>query len=54
MRKIKFMRAPYQVLIFPSIKEDSKYYYAIFKRRDLGIWQGIAGGGEGAGLPAEK
>ncbi|MEK7172479.1 MAG: NUDIX pyrophosphatase [Patescibacteria group bacterium] len=47
------MRAPYQVLIFPFIKEAGKYYYAIFERRDLGIWQGIAGGGEGNESPIE-
>ncbi len=42
------MRKPYQVLIFPFIKEQGEYYYAIFKRKDLNIWQGIAGGGEGS------
>lgn len=47
------MRAPYQVLIFPFIKEAGKYYYAIFKRKDLKIWQGIAGGGEGNETPIE-
>ncbi len=47
------MRAPFQVLIFPFIKEKGKYYYAIFKRNDLGIWQGIAGGGEGNEKPLE-
>ncbi len=40
------MRKPYQVLIFPFIKRNNNFYYAIFKRRDMGIWQGIAGGGE--------
>lgn len=40
------MRAPYQILAFPFIKEDEEYQYAIFKRKDLNIWQGIAGGGE--------
>ena len=47
------MRAPYQVLIFPFIKEGGKYYYAIFKRKDLNIWQGLAGGGEGNEKPIE-
>jgi len=47
------MRAPYQVLIFPFIKEENKHYYAIFKRKDLGIWQGLAGGGEGDESPLE-
>ena len=47
------MRAPYQVLIFPFIKEEDKYYYAIFKRKDLSIWQGLAGGGEAEEIPLE-
>lgn len=49
----KSMRLPYQVLVFPFIKEKGKYYYAIFKRKDLNIWQGIAGGGEGKETPLE-
>jgi len=40
------MRTPFQVLIFPYIKERGEYYYAIFRRKDMNIWQGIAGGGE--------
>ena len=45
------MRKPYQILAFPFIMERGKYYYAIFKRKDLNIWQGIAGGGEGNEKP---
>jgi len=47
------MRAPFQVLVIPFVKEKDKYYYAIFKRRDLNIWQFIAGGGEGNETPIE-
>jgi len=47
------MRAPYQVLVLPFVKEGEKYYYAIFKRKDLDIWQFIAGGGEGKETPIE-
>ncbi len=48
------MRAPFQVLVIPYIKEgDNKYFYAIFKRKDLGIWQAIAGGGEADENPLE-
>ena len=47
------MRAPFQALALPFIKEGEKYYYAIFKRKDLGIWQFIAGGGEGDETPIE-
>jgi len=47
------MRVPYQILVFPFVREGGKYYYAIFKRRDLNIWQGIAGGGEEDEKPIE-
>ena len=47
------MRAPFQVLVIPYIKEGNKYLYAILKRRDLNIWQAIAGGGEGDESPVE-
>ncbi|MFA5020438.1 MAG: NUDIX domain-containing protein [Patescibacteria group bacterium] len=41
------MRAPFQVLVFPFVKEQNEYLYAVFKRHDMSIWQAIAGGGEG-------
>lgn len=47
------MRASYQILLFPFFKERGKYYYAIFKREDLNVWQGIAGGGEDGEKPIE-
>jgi len=47
------MRLPYQVLIIPFIKQGSEYYYAVFKRKDWGIWQFIAGGGEGSETPLQ-
>lgn len=47
------MRAPYQTLIFPFIKEKDKYLYAIFKRRDLKFWQGVSGGGEDGEKPID-
>ncbi|KKQ81452.1 MAG: dATP pyrophosphohydrolase [Parcubacteria group bacterium GW2011_GWF2_38_76] len=46
-------RSPFQVLIFPFIKEGANYLYAVFCREDMGIWQGIAGGGEGDEKPIE-
>lgn len=45
------MRAPFQVLLFPYIKEGDEYLYAIFKRADFGFWQGLSGGGEDAETP---
>jgi dihydroneopterin triphosphate diphosphatase len=47
------MRQPYQILAFPFVKEKDNYYYAIFKRKDLKVWQGIAGGGEKDEKPIE-
>ena len=48
------MRKPYQVLIFPYIKTDKEYLYAIFKRKDLKFWQGISGGGEDNETPIQS
>jgi len=40
-------RAPFQVLVFPFRHTDSgEPEYALFRRSDSGLWQGIAGGGE--------
>jgi dATP pyrophosphohydrolase len=47
-------RAPYQVLIFPYIKNKQGFIeYAIFRRSDGNYWQGIAGGGEEGETPEE-
>ena len=40
------MRIPKQVLIIPYRIIDGKIEYCIFKRRDMKIWQWIAGGAE--------
>lgn len=40
------MRAKYQVLIIPFKKENNQIKYGIFKRKDMSVWQGVAGGGE--------
>lgn len=50
---MKSTRSPYQVLVFPFIKEKGEYYYAVFKRKDMDIWQGLTGGGEGEESPLE-
>ena len=39
-------RAQYQVLVIPYYMENDSVQYCIFERRDMGIWQFIAGGGE--------
>ena len=41
------MRQPYEVLVFPFKKEEGRYIFAIFHRRRLKVWQGIAEGEEG-------
>jgi dATP pyrophosphohydrolase len=47
------MRAPFQVLAIPYIKEEGEYKYAIFKRADFKIWQALSGGGEENETPIE-
>lgn len=47
-------RAPYQVLVLPFREtEDGTIEYALFRRRDMDFWQGIAGGGEDEETPLE-
>jgi dATP pyrophosphohydrolase len=40
------MRAPFQVLIIPFLRDPEGIRYGILKRADTGWWQFIAGGGE--------
>ena len=38
-------RSPFQVLVFPyRFPPGGGVEYAVFKRADLGFWQGISGG----------
>jgi dATP pyrophosphohydrolase len=47
-------RAPFQVLIFPYIRDEQGLIeYAIFRRSDGDYWQAIAGGGEEGEIPEE-
>ncbi len=39
-------RAKYQVLVLPFVRVNGTTEYCIFKRRDIGIWQFVSGGGE--------
>lgn len=39
-------RARYQVLVLPFVRAGGAAKYCIFKRRDMGIWQFVSGGGE--------
>ena len=45
------MRAPYNVLVIPYFLGNEENLFCVFKRRDMKIWQFIAGGGEGQELP---
>jgi dihydroneopterin triphosphate diphosphatase len=45
-------RAPFQVLILP-FRRTSDWEYAIFRRKDLDFWQGLAGGGKVGEKPEE-
>jgi dATP pyrophosphohydrolase len=46
-------RAPFQVLVLPYRRSGERLEYAVFRRADLGVWQGIAGGGEDDETPDE-
>ena len=46
-------RAPFQVLVLPYRRSGARIEYAMFRRADLGVWQGIAGGGENDETPDE-
>ena len=39
-------RARYQVLVIPYCITDGQVRFCAFRRKDLDIWQFIAGGGE--------
>jgi len=40
-------RAPFQVLVIPfRLSADDELEYCLLRRRDMGIWQFVAGGGE--------
>lgn len=39
-------RLPIQVLVFPYYFDGNSFKYCLFKREDLQVWQGIAGGVE--------
>lgn len=41
-------RAPFNVHVLPYRIKNGEISYAILRRADIGIWQGIAGGGEDA------
>ncbi len=47
-------RAPFQILVFPYHFKNGQPYYAILKRDDLKVWQGIAGGGESGERPIQS
>jgi dATP pyrophosphohydrolase len=47
-------RAPFQVLVLPYRRRaNGAYEFAVFRRADAAIWQGLAGGGEDDESPAQ-
>ena len=47
-------RAPYQILVVPfHFHSGALPLYCLFRRRDAGYWQWIAGGGENGERPAD-
>ena len=48
------VRAPFNVLVYPYIEVGvNEFEYALLRRSDLGIWHGVAGGGEENETPLE-
>ena len=46
-------RTNVQVLVFPFYINDNSIEYAVFRREDPDVWQGVAGGGETGESPME-
>ncbi|MEQ1871465.1 MAG: NUDIX domain-containing protein [Vicinamibacterales bacterium] len=47
-------RAPFQVIVFPFVEStDGEPLYAVFRRREMEMWQAVSGGGEGAETPLD-
>ena len=47
-------RAPFQVLVLPFRRTaDGAAEFAVLRRLDLGLWQGVAGGGEEDETPSQ-
>jgi dihydroneopterin triphosphate diphosphatase len=41
----------YQILVLPFFISANQIQYALFKRKDMNVWQGIAGGAEDGETP---
>ena len=47
-------RAPFNVVVYLYRQsDDGTFEYALFKRSDLGFWQGVSGGGEDDETPCQ-
>ncbi len=46
-------RAPFQILVLPFRQTPEAWEFAVFRRSDHPVWQGIAGGGEDDETPQE-
>ena len=45
-RTLSMARSKYQVLVIPYYFDREQPVYGVFRRRDMGLWQFISGGGE--------
>ncbi|MFJ3987687.1 NUDIX domain-containing protein [Streptomyces sp. NPDC090032] len=39
-------RSPFQILVVPFRRTDDQFEYAVLRRKDMNLWQAVAGGGE--------
>lgn len=46
-------RAPFQVLVIPFRRVADRVEFAVLRRKDMNVWQGVAGGGEAGETPQE-
>ncbi|WP_411133165.1 NUDIX hydrolase [Streptomyces sp. C10] len=46
-------RAPFQILVVPFRRVDEQFEFAVLRRQDMNVWQGVAGGGESGESPQQ-
>ncbi|MFF8814483.1 NUDIX domain-containing protein [Streptomyces pactum] len=46
-------RAPFQILVVPFRRVGEEVEFAVLHRRDMDVWQAVAGGGEAGESPQQ-
>ncbi|MGW1053470.1 NUDIX hydrolase [Streptomyces sp. NPDC002521] len=46
-------RAPFQVLVVPFRRVGGQVQFAVLRRKDMNVWQAVAGGGEVGATPQQ-